>query len=77
MGKLKRCRICGDVLYCQKCGTRQTPETPERKKYTVMLTDEEREPMEKRANELGISIAELIRRTFDPSCTITGSAEKP
>ena len=29
MGRIKKCRVCGEVLYCKECGERQTPEAPD------------------------------------------------
>jgi len=61
MGRIKKCRVCDEVLYCQKCGMRQTPEAPDRKKFTMLLTDKERENLTRKAREKGKTLATYIR----------------
>lgn len=61
MGRIKRCRMCKEVLVCMKCGTRQTPEAPDRKKFTMQLTDEERDELKERAKKRGMTVAAYIK----------------
>lgn len=61
MGQVKKCRMCGETLYCQSCGTRQTPESPDRSKFTMLLTDGERTELKKKAKRAGKTLAAYIR----------------
>lgn len=62
MGRVKKCRICGETLFCQHCGTRQSPEAPDRKKFTMQLTDEEREKLKEKAKAAGMTVAAFIKK---------------
>jgi len=61
MPRVKKCRVCKATLYCQKCGTRQTPEVPDKSKFTMLLTDEEREALREKAKKEGKTVAAYIR----------------
>lgn len=62
MGRIKVCRVCGEVLHCKICGERQTPEAPDWKRVLLQLTPEQKEQVEQEAAGIGISVNELIRR---------------
>jgi len=62
MGRVKKCRICGEMLFCQKCGTRQTPEAPDRSKFTMLLTDKERDILKEKAKAAGMTVAAFIKK---------------
>lgn len=69
MGRIKKCRMCGEVLYCQSCGTRQTPESPNKSKFTMLLTDEERVELKRKAKKKGKTLAAYIRDLAELSYT--------
>lgn len=58
--RVKKCTECGEDLYCQKCGARQTKKHPQQ--LNIHLTEEQKMLIDERAKELGISVNELIRR---------------
>lgn len=64
MGRVKKCRICGETLFCQKCGTRQSPEVPDRKKFTMLLTEKERDILAEKAAMAGVSVAAYIKKNL-------------
>lgn len=66
MGRTKRCRICEEILFCQRCGTRQSPETPLKSNYSVRLTPEQKEKLQKKADEAGMSVASYLRAKLLP-----------
>jgi predicted DNA binding CopG/RHH family protein len=61
MARPKRCRACNEILYCRACGARQTPETPDKKKFTMLLTDEQMAEVEREAKARGMTKAAYIR----------------
>jgi len=62
MGRVKVCRVCKEVLYCQACGERQTPETPDWQQVLLRMRPSDKKSLEAMAKESGVSVAEYIRR---------------
>jgi len=65
MGRVKRCRECGEVLYCKKCGARQSAPAPSWKKVLIQLEPEQKKKAKEEAEKLGISLSEYIRRKLE------------
>lgn len=61
MPRVKRCRVCKVVLHCKECDARQTPETPDKKKFTMLLTPEQDAEVEREAKARGMTKAAYIR----------------
>jgi len=64
MGRVKRCRECGGILYCKDCGARQTPLAPEKSRYTMLFTKEQRKTIELEAQDRGLTVAAYIRNVL-------------
>ena len=67
MPKIKCCPHCSEVLICQHCGQRYTPELrriPGNRTKTIAgnFTDEEKQLFKEKAKRLGISESEYLRR---------------
>lgn len=65
MGRVKICRSCKEVLFCQECGERQSPESPDWEKVLVQLTPKQKERAKEEADRQGISLSEYIRRRIE------------
>lgn len=65
MSRTKKCRKCGEVLYCRECGARQTPEVPDWARLSLSLTRKQKRVLEELAKEAGVSVSEFIRRRLN------------
>lgn len=64
MPRVKRCRVCGEILVCNVCGERQTPKMGKEKKYAtakVGLTVRQSEAIDAEAESLGMTRSSFIR----------------
>jgi len=64
MPRIRRCRVCGEILVCNVCGERQSPKMGKEKKYTtakVGLTDAQTEAVDTEAESLGMTRSSFIR----------------
>jgi len=64
MSRVKKCLSCGEILFCKKCGTRQSPEIPEWEQLNVQLTPDQKLKIEADAEAAGLSISEFVRRAL-------------
>lgn len=64
MGRVKRCRECGGILFCQECGSRQSPLAPEKSRYTMLFTKEQRKVIELEARDRNLTVAAYIRNVL-------------
>lgn len=63
MGRIMKCRHCGEDLVCKVCGEKQTQrKRSETKKLTVHVDPSRDEELTAEAEKLGISKSELVRR---------------
>lgn len=62
MGRIKKCRVCEEILYCKSCGERQTPEAPDWQQVLLRIRPEKKAALEKQAKKEGITMNEFIRR---------------
>lgn len=65
MGRVKRCVKCGEVLKCEKCGARQSPESPSWARVSLQLTEEQKRLLEILAKKEGVSVSEFVRRGLE------------
>lgn len=69
MPALTKCRWCGEVLVCEKCGKRQTPELKrkgERKMLQVYLSPGRAEAVKEAAKEAGMNVSEYLASRLSP-----------
>jgi len=63
MSKHKKCICCGADLVCKACGESQVRKS-DLKATTAYLTQDLKDEIAAKADELGISVAEYVRRVL-------------